>query len=34
MESEEVQECGERGIGEKARASGGKEWRRRETEAV
>jgi len=28
LESEEAQECGERGIGEKARASGGKEWRR------
>jgi hypothetical protein len=30
----EVKECGERGIGEKARASGGKEWRRSAGEAV
>jgi hypothetical protein len=33
LESEEVKECGA-GIWEKARASGGKEWRRSAREAV
>jgi hypothetical protein len=28
LEPEEVKKCGERGIGEKARARGGKEWKR------
>jgi hypothetical protein len=34
LESEEVKECGGRGIGEKVRASGGKEWRTSAKEAV
>ena len=34
MESEEVKKCGERVIGEEARARGGKEWRRGAREAV